>query len=255
MYVHHYPESAIGYALNGILTPGMRKHAGIDSARGVAGDDVASSIAAVSLPDDNTPDESASSMACEDGAMIEGQDQRFLLARMEAAQADAKRHLCLIERQIAARAERMTITDRAKRRPHGRSASSWTNADMRLFQQHVAELARLVAAILTLSRVSSIGRRWRLPSFGRAIGFPLRGGERRKTHQFERERRARTLYVEVGSSAGLARSLTVSAAGDPWPSPPRFVLRSEPATVRFKGKSQAIGGRRLAMGWPRPSQA
>jgi hypothetical protein len=59
MHVHHYPESAIAYAPDGILTPGMRKHAGIDSARGVAGDDVASSIAAVSLPDDNTPDESA----------------------------------------------------------------------------------------------------------------------------------------------------------------------------------------------------
>jgi tRNA1(Val) A37 N6-methylase TrmN6 len=33
------------------------------------------------------------------------------------------------------------FTDRAKRRQHGRSASSWTNADERLFQQHVAELA------------------------------------------------------------------------------------------------------------------
>lgn len=44
MHVHHYPESAITYVLDGILTPGMRKHAGIDSAWGVAGDDVASSI-------------------------------------------------------------------------------------------------------------------------------------------------------------------------------------------------------------------
>ena len=40
----------------------------------------------------------------------------------------------------------------------------------------------------------------------------------------------------------------VSAAGVPLPSLPRFVLRSEPAAVRFKGKSQAIGGRRLVMG-------
>lgn len=84
MHMHHYPESAIAYALDGILTPGMRKHAGINSARGIAGDDVASSIAAVSLPDDNTPDESASSMACEDGAMTEPQDQCLLLARMKA---------------------------------------------------------------------------------------------------------------------------------------------------------------------------
>ena len=73
--------------------------------------------------------------------MIEPLDRRLLLARMETAQAETQRHLGVIERQIAARAERMTITDRAKRRPHGRSASSRTNADERLFQQHVAELA------------------------------------------------------------------------------------------------------------------
>lgn len=63
------------------------------------------------------------------------------LARMEIAQAETKRHLGVIERQIAARAQRMTITERAKRRQHGRSASSWANADERLFQQHLAELA------------------------------------------------------------------------------------------------------------------
>ncbi len=73
--------------------------------------------------------------------MSEPQDRRLLLACMETAQAETQRHLGVIERQIAARAERMTITDRAKRRPHGRSASSWANADKRLFQQHVAELA------------------------------------------------------------------------------------------------------------------
>jgi hypothetical protein len=60
---------------------------------------------------------------------------------METAKAETQRHLGVIDRQIAARAERMTITDRAKRRQHRRSASSWTNADKRLFQQHVAELA------------------------------------------------------------------------------------------------------------------
>ena len=68
-------------------------------------------------------------------------DRRFALARMEVAQAETQRHLGVIERQIAARAERLTITDRAKRRQHGRSASSWTNADERLFQQHFAEVA------------------------------------------------------------------------------------------------------------------
>lgn len=73
--------------------------------------------------------------------MIEPLDRRLLLTRMEAAQAETTRHLGLIERQIASRAQRLTNTDRAKRRQHGRSASSWTHADERLFQQHVAELA------------------------------------------------------------------------------------------------------------------
>lgn len=73
--------------------------------------------------------------------MTRPQDCRLTLARMEAAQADTLRHLGVIERQIATRAERLTITDRAKRRQHGRSASSWTSADERLFQQHLAELA------------------------------------------------------------------------------------------------------------------
>jgi hypothetical protein len=42
---------------------------------------------------------------------------------------------------------------------------------------------------------------------------------------------------------------------DPQPSLPRCVLRSEPAAVRFKGQSQAIGGRRFDTGRPRSSQA
>jgi hypothetical protein len=79
-------------------------------------------------------------MAQGDGAMIELQGRRVLLTGMEVAQAETQRHLGIIERQIAARAERLTITDRAKRRHHGRGASSWTNADERLFQEHVAEL-------------------------------------------------------------------------------------------------------------------
>ena len=72
--------------------------------------------------------------------MIELQERRVLLTRMEVAQAETQRHLGIIERQIAARAERLTITDRTKRRHHGRGASSWTNADERLFQEHVAKL-------------------------------------------------------------------------------------------------------------------
>jgi hypothetical protein len=64
----------------------------------------------------------------------------MLLTRMEIAQAETQRHLGIIERQIAARAERLTITDRAKRRQNGRGASTWTSADERLFQEHVLEL-------------------------------------------------------------------------------------------------------------------
>ena len=55
-------ESAIAEALDGILTPDMRKHAGTNSALidwAIAGDDIASSIAAVPLPDDYAPDGSA----------------------------------------------------------------------------------------------------------------------------------------------------------------------------------------------------
>ncbi len=79
-------------------------------------------------------------MANGDGAMTEPSEQRMLPPRMEVAQAETQRHLGIIERQIAARAERLTITDRAKRRRHGRGASTWTNADERLFQEHVAKL-------------------------------------------------------------------------------------------------------------------
>jgi hypothetical protein len=62
VHAHHIPESAIADALDGILTPDMRKHAGATSSLvdwAIAGDDIASSIAAVSLPDDYAADESA----------------------------------------------------------------------------------------------------------------------------------------------------------------------------------------------------
>ncbi len=73
--------------------------------------------------------------------MIEPLQLRKLLARMEAAEGDTRRYLRTIERQIVCRAERMTVTDRVKRRQTGRSVSTRTRADEQLFQQHVAELA------------------------------------------------------------------------------------------------------------------
>jgi hypothetical protein len=59
VHAHDYPESAA--ALDGILNPGMRKHAGANSGLVdwvIAGDDIASSIATFSVSDDYTPDES-----------------------------------------------------------------------------------------------------------------------------------------------------------------------------------------------------
>lgn len=79
-------------------------------------------------------------MAPGDGAMIDPPESCVLLAHMAVAQAETQRHLGLIERQIAARAERLTITDRAKRRHQTYGASSWTKADERVFQEHLAEL-------------------------------------------------------------------------------------------------------------------
>jgi len=107
--------------------------------------------------------------------MTRPSDCRLTLARMEVAQAETLRHLGVIERQIAARAERLTITDRAKRRHHGRSASSWTSADERLLQQHLAELAlarrsEIDALIGKLDRqetaIAKLRRRNRVPAAG-----------------------------------------------------------------------------------------
>ncbi|UPU01449.1 hypothetical protein J4G48_0048160 (plasmid) [Bradyrhizobium barranii subsp. apii] len=63
VHAHLHPENAMTDGLGGILAPDMRKHAAATSALmdgAVSGDDIASSIAAVSLPDDCMPDESAS---------------------------------------------------------------------------------------------------------------------------------------------------------------------------------------------------
>ncbi len=75
---------------------------------------------------------------------------RALLARMEAARRETQHHLGVIERQIATRAERMTITARAKRRRPGRSARAWTCVDECVYQAHLADL--------TLARLPEIER-------------------------------------------------------------------------------------------------
>jgi hypothetical protein len=67
-------------------------------------------------------------------------EQRAMLARMEAAHAETARHLAVIERQIAARAERMTTSSRVKARQFGRTSATWSRADEHDFQTNVAAL-------------------------------------------------------------------------------------------------------------------
>ncbi|MFC0808975.1 hypothetical protein ACFHWW_26640 [Ensifer sp. P24N7] len=61
-------------------------------------------------------------------------EARIELRRMEEACRLNCRHLKIIDRQIIAAAERMTIPDRNKVRQYGRHASTWTNADERHYR-------------------------------------------------------------------------------------------------------------------------
>ena len=65
---------------------------------------------------------------------------RAMLARMEAAHAETARHLAVIERQMTARAERMTTSSRVKARQFGRTSATWSRADERDFQANLATL-------------------------------------------------------------------------------------------------------------------
>ena len=87
---------------------------------------------------------------------------RALLARMENALLETSRHLGLIERQIQARAERMTITSRTRRRQSGRGTSRWTRADERTFRENIAALALTRQE----SAIAMFRRRHGQPAFG-----------------------------------------------------------------------------------------
>ncbi len=65
---------------------------------------------------------------------------RATLARMELACAETARQLDTIDRQIAARAERMVVTVRSKTRQFGRGSSTWTLPDERLYREMLAGL-------------------------------------------------------------------------------------------------------------------
>ncbi len=66
----------------------------------------------------------------------------LLLLRMQASRRETRHHLDLVLRQIAARAERVTVTQKAKSsgRTHKRSGSRWTPLDEQLFQSHLHAL-------------------------------------------------------------------------------------------------------------------
>lgn len=67
---------------------------------------------------------------------------RVTLARMEAARRETAGHLDLIQRQIAGRAERITVTEKAKahNRSHKRSGSRRSRSDEVLYQAHLDRL-------------------------------------------------------------------------------------------------------------------
>jgi hypothetical protein len=60
---------------------------------------------------------------------------------MEAAHRQTRAHLERIERQILARAERMTTTARTKARSRTRGGSRWTRGDEATFRAYVDELS------------------------------------------------------------------------------------------------------------------
>ncbi len=65
-----------------------------------------------------------------------------MLDSMEHARAETARHLATVERQIIARAERLTVTSQAKSQQsrHRRSNSMWTRTDERIFQENLAAI-------------------------------------------------------------------------------------------------------------------
>ncbi|MEJ6782164.1 hypothetical protein [Aminobacter sp. Piv2-1] len=65
---------------------------------------------------------------------------RARLARMEVARAETEHYLAIVERQIEARAERMTTSTRVKARQFGRGTATWTRTDERDFQANIAAL-------------------------------------------------------------------------------------------------------------------
>ncbi len=72
-------------------------------------------------------------------------EQRAMLARLEAARAETERRIVIIERQITARAERMTTSSRVKARQFGHASTTGTRADERDVQANIEALDRKLA--------------------------------------------------------------------------------------------------------------
>ena len=64
----------------------------------------------------------------------------ILLSRMEAARRETRHHLDLVCRQIAGRAERITITQKTNNRSYKRAQSRWTRCDEMRFRSHLQRL-------------------------------------------------------------------------------------------------------------------
>lgn len=77
----------------------------------------------------------------EKGRIMMAAKRANLLSRMESTHRQAKAHLERIERQISARAERMTTTAKAKARSHPRGGSRWTLSDEALFRAYVDQIS------------------------------------------------------------------------------------------------------------------
>lgn len=67
-------------------------------------------------------------------------EQRATLARMERARAETERHLAIIERQIAGRAERIAMSAHVQTRRFGRATARWNPADERRYRETLATL-------------------------------------------------------------------------------------------------------------------
>lgn len=67
---------------------------------------------------------------------------RVLLTRMEAAHRETRHHLDRVHRQIAGRAERIAMTQKAKarHRTRKRTGSRWSRSDEMVFHAHLDRL-------------------------------------------------------------------------------------------------------------------